>query len=212
MRGLKGFVRSWRHKMSIPNAPNKEYVILQNKSLILYCFLKKYNQLEILIRKIFEKNLSSFDCELIKELYFYYGGKIGTYIENETNSIKLSSITFKKQETFSSLSINQIVKICREKKCIEIFNKEIKSLKQENVNLILYDCLLKFLNMRNCLAHELEDISFKDKDLVELLPDEMLNSYMEKQFLNMNVSILDDMTKCILSNLIYMDFIISEIS
>ena len=212
MRGLKGFVRSWRHKMSIPNAPNKEYVILQNKSLILYCFLKKYNQLEILIIKIFEKNLSSCDCELIKELYFYYGGKIGTYIESETNSIKLSSITFKKQETFSSLSINQIVKICREKKCIEIFNKEIKSLKQENVNLILYDCLLKFLNMRNCLAHELEDISFKDKDLVELLPDGMLNSYMEKQFFNMNVSILDDMTKCILSNLIYMDFIISEIS
>ena len=39
------------------------------------------------IRTIFESQLSSFDSELINELYFYYGGRIGTYIEYETNSL-----------------------------------------------------------------------------------------------------------------------------
>ena len=105
MQDSKEFVRLWVNKMAASKALNREYIILQNKSVILYSFLDKYNQLEILIRTIFESQLSSFDRELINELYFYYGGRIGTYIEYETNSIKLSNITFNKQENFKSLTV-----------------------------------------------------------------------------------------------------------
>ena len=212
MQGLKEFARLWVNKMAVSKAFSREYILLQNKSVILYSFLDKYNQLEILIRNLFESHLSSFKSELINELYFYYGGRIGTFIEYETNSIKLSNITFNKQETFKSLTINQIIKVCREKKCIAVFQKEIKSLKKPNTRLILCDCLLKFLNMRNSLAHELADISFKDKDFVELLSDKILNTYSEKEFVNIDSSNLDFMSKHILSNIIYMDIVMSELS
>lgn len=198
--------------MAASKALNKEYIILQNKSVILYSFLEKYNQLELLIRGIFESHLSSFKSELINELYFYYGGRIGTYIEYETDALKLSTITFNKQESFKSLTLNQIIRVCREKKCIDVFHKEIQSLKKQSTTLILCDCLLKFLSMRNCLAHELADVSFKDKDIVELLSDEILNTYSEKKFVNIDSSNLDSMSKHILSNIIYMDIVISELS
>lgn len=212
MQGSKEFARLWVNKMAVSKALSREYIILQNKAVILYSFLDKYNQLEILIRTIFESQLSAFDSEFINELYFYYGGRIGTFIEYETNSIKLSNITFNKQETFRSLTINQIIKVCRERKCIAAFYKEIRSLKRQNTSLVLCDCLLKFLNMRNCLAHELANISFKDKDFVELLSDEVLNAYSEKKFIDIDSSNLDSMSKHMLSNVIYMDVIIAELS
>lgn len=212
MQDSREFARLWVNKMTASKSLSREYIILQNKSVILYSFLDKYNQLEVLIRNIFESQLSSFGSDLINELYFYYGGRIGTYIEYETSSLKLSNITFNKQENFKSLTVNQIIKICREKKCIAAFHKEIQSLKRQNTSLILCDCLLKFLNMRNCLAHELSDISFKDRDFVELLSDEVLNAYSEKEFVNIDSSNLDSMSKHMLSNIIYMDIIIKELS
>mgnify|MGYP006917455353 FL=1 len=86
-------------------------ISLQLKSLVVFEFLKEYNELEQTIRKVFEKNLSTLPQKILQQLYFYYGGKIGTYIEYEAHSVRLNSLDFKEGELFKTLSINQIIKI-----------------------------------------------------------------------------------------------------
>lgn len=70
-------------------------ISLQLKSLVVFEFLKEYNELEQTIRKVFERNLSTLPPKILQQLYFYYGGKIGTYIEYEAHSVRLNSLDFK---------------------------------------------------------------------------------------------------------------------
>ena len=103
-------------------------ISLQLKSLIVFEFLKEYNELERMIRKVFEKNISLLPPEILQQLYFYYGGKIGSYIEYESHTVRLDSVNFKEGELFKKLSINQIVKIFKDHPCIEAFNFVVVSI------------------------------------------------------------------------------------
>lgn len=74
MNGIKGIVQST--------------LSVQIKSLVIFEFLNEYNKLEQMIRKIFEQNISMLPAKVLQQLYFYNGGRIATYIDVETESIK----------------------------------------------------------------------------------------------------------------------------
>lgn len=178
-------------------------MLLQLKSLLVYEFLKEYNELELIIRKIFEKSLSSFPSNVIQQLYFYYGGKIGSYIEYEAHSTKLLSLNYKSEEEFKELSINQIVKIFKENQCIKAFNFSITSIQRSAVEYSFYDCVIRLLRMRNKLAHEVVNFQFKNSDLIEMLTREQISTESFSVLQNYDVQKIDNMTMYIASNIVY---------
>ena len=58
--------------------------------------------------------------------------------------------------------------------------------------------------MRNILAHELVNLQFKDKHLIELLTLDQLEAQNFKILQNFDVRKMDNMTQYIASNLVYM--------
>ena len=179
-------------------------ISLQLKSLVIYEFLKEYNELERVIREIFEKNISNIPTEVLYQFYFYYGGKIGTHIEYEAHTLKLDSIVYKEGEKFKNLSINQIVKILRTRPCIKIFDFSVESVQHSTTVFPFYDCVIRLINMRNRLAHEMVDLHFKDKDLIELLSYEQIAQESFQLLQNYDIKKMDDMTLYIASNIVYM--------
>lgn len=187
-------------------------ISLQLKSLIVFEFLKEYNELERMIRKVFEKNISLLPTEILQQLYFYYGGKIGSYIEYESHTVRLDSVNFKEGELFKKLSINQIVKIFKDHPCIEAFNFVVVSIQRATTVFPFYDCVIRLLNMRNKLAHEVVDLRFKDQDLIELLSLEQIAKEPFDLIQNYDIRRMDDMTLYIASNIVYIRKLLSKLN
>lgn len=187
-------------------------ISLQLKSLVVFEFLKEYNELEQTIRKVFERNLSTLPQKILQQLYFYYGGKIGTYIEYEAHSVRLSSLDFKEGELFKILSINQIVKIFKDYPCLEEFNFTVESVQRTTTVFPFYDCVIRLLNMRNKLAHEVADLHFKDSDLIELLSCDQIAQEPFDLLQNYDIQKMDDMTLYIASNIIYIRKLIAKLN
>lgn len=176
---------------------------LQLKSLVVFEFLNEYNKLEQAIRKVFEDNVQTLPQSILQQLYFYYGGKIGTYIEYEAHQIKLSSLNFKEQELFKDLSINQIVKIFKSNNCLGAFNFSVESVQHSTNAYSFYDCIGRLISMRNKLAHEVVQLQFKDQDLIELLSYEQIAQESFDVLQNYDVQKMDNMTLYIASNIVY---------
>ena len=178
-------------------------VSLQLKSLLVYELFKEYTELELLIRKIFEKSLPTLSPEYIQQLYFYLGGKIGSYIEYESHSLKLTKLIFKPSESFRGLSVNQIIKMFKETSYIEAFNFSISSIRSSKVEYSFYDCCTRLINMRNKLAHEVVNLQFKDSDLIDMLTREQIAAESFDALQNYDIQKIDDMTMYIASNIVY---------
>ena len=65
--------------------------------------------------------------------------------------------------------------------------------------------------MRNKLAHELEELHFKDSDLIELLSLDNIRKEPFELLQNYDIGNLDDSTKYIASNIIYMRRLIQHL-
>ena len=187
-------------------------ISLQLKSLVVFEFLKEYNELEQTIRKVFERNLSTLPQKILQQLYFYYGGKIGTYIEYEAHSVRLNSLDFKEGELFKTLSINQIVKIFKDSPHLKAFNFEVESIQRSTTEFTFYDCVIRLLNMRNKLAHEVVDLRFNNRDLIELLSHEQIAREPFDLLQNYDIGKMDDMTLYIASNIVYIRKLLSKLS
>ena len=182
---------------------------VQIKSLMIYEFLNEYTRLEQIIREIFEQNISSLPAKVIQQLYFYNGGRIGTYIDFEQDTVKLNAAKYKEHDLFKELTINQIIKIFKKDPCLKAFNFEIQSIQRAATVYSFYDCATRLLNMRNILAHEMVNLQFKNRDLIELLAIDQLAAQNFKILQNFDVGKMDNMTQYIASNLVYMLKLIS---
>lgn len=189
-----------------------ETLAIQIKSLVIFEFLDAYNEFEKLIRLVFENHLDTFPAKVLQKLYFCYGGKIGTYIEYDDPTIKLTTLTYKENEKFKELTINQIIKFFKETKYIESFNFSIPSFQRTTVVFTFYDCAIRLLNMRNKLAHEMVTLSFKQSDLIELLPFEQLERESFSILQNFDLRKMDGMTQYIASNVVFMRKLIGKLS
>ncbi|WP_301665776.1 hypothetical protein, partial [uncultured Alistipes sp.] len=74
------------------------------------------------------------------------------------------------------------------------------------------DSVIKFINMRNKLAHELNDISFNDKDVVERLSSSYIKQDAFEWLEGLDVTMMDNETIAIYSNLIYINKILEQLS
>lgn len=194
---------------------DKDTITAQIKSIFVFEFLDAFNELETEIRRIFENSILSdgFPPEIIHKLYFYYGGRIGTYIEYEESAIKLNKLLFKEDEKFTDLTINQLLRIFKSTNSIKPFNFEIESTRYPTVSFTFYDCALKLISMRNKLAHRIRDVQFKDnKDLIELISIEKLDGESFSMLQNYDLSNMDDTTRFIASNLFFMRKMIKHLN
>lgn len=193
------------------NGIDQDTLSVQIKSLIIYEFLNEYNRLEQMIRGIFEQSIPTLPQKIIQQLYFYNGGRIGTFIDTEEESVKLTVVKYKENDLFKELTINQIVKIFKKNPCLDAFNFDIPSMHHTTTVFPFYDCVIRLLNMRNILAHEMVNIQFKNKDLIELLTFDQLEAHGFEILQNYDVRKMDNMTQYIASNIVYMRKIITEL-
>lgn len=193
---------------------DKKIINKQLQALIIFEFLEKFNSLERKIKKIFVESIKDInDSEIINKLHFYYGGKIGTYIDYANDTLKLNELKFDSSKEFSKFSLNQIIKLNRELKIIKYFDdKPISSINRSREDFGFEDCIIKLINMRNILSHELSNFNFKDKDTIEILSNDNILNAQFKFLSNYDISMLEESIKPILSNLFYMDKIINDFS
>lgn len=74
-----------------------------------------------------------------------------------------------------------------------------------------FNVVLRLLNMRNKLAHEVSNLNFKDGDIIELLSPEQISQQSFELLRNYDLLKIDAMTQCIASNIIYIRKIISKL-
>lgn len=188
----------------------KERLVNQLRSIITYEFLKEYNMFEKSIRDNFEQSLEDIEQEHWRELYFMYGGRIHPYYEYNTPSIKLNDLKYKSNEKFPELTINQIIKFDRSKNIVRGFDFEIQSIQVKKNFFEFRDCALKLISMRNKLSHELDNCTFKECDMIELLSYDNISENYFDEVVTYDLSIMDDNSKCIFSNIIYMKIILKK--
>lgn len=191
---------------------DQETLSLQIRSLMICDFLDKYNRLEKTIRNVFEINVDDLPPNIKQQLYFYYGGKIGTYVEYESHGVKVKELSYNEKEQFKDFSINQIIRIFKDSKCLDAFDFSIESIQRSTTVFSFYDCIIRLLNMRNKLAHEVTDLTFKDKDLIELLSPEQISREPFDLLRNYDLQKMDIMAQYIASNIIYIRKLISKLT
>lgn len=187
----------------------KDTLSFQLRAIVIYEYLICFNKLENEIRKIFEKSIQILKPNFINKLYFVYGGRISTYIDYEQDLLKLNEISFKEKELFKELSIMQILKLNKEADCIEEFQFQVNSLQQRTVCFEFYDACIKLVDMRNIIAHELININFKTKHIIETLSDEKILENIDERLKDYDISVMDEITKGIFSNLVYLKSILN---
>ena len=197
--------------MGSEKATEREIISLQLKSLLIFEFLNTYNQFEKTIRKVFEKSIPRLPAEKIQQLYFFYGGKIGSSIEYNEPGIKFQEIPYKRDETFKNLTVNQILKIFKPTPAvIEAYNFSVTSLRSKT-EYPFFDCALHLLNMRNKLAHELVDLKFNSKDVIEQLPIEQIKKEPFEILRDYDIQQMDSSSQEMASNIIYMRQLIQQL-
>lgn len=184
----------------------------QLKAIIVFEFLNSYNKLEQIIRVHFERCLDDLEEEKVNELYFVSGGLIGTYIDyTKPLALKLSENSFKVDSKFKELNTNQILKINRGRGFISSIKENIPSKQHKMTYYTIEDCIIKLLQMRNILAHDIISCNFKDKHIIELISLQTMNE-LNYNFLNgYDLNLLDNMSRDILSNYFYMGKIITTL-
>lgn len=178
------------------------------KAIVIYKFLFEYSNFENRVKDYFITQLNKLELDDIKRLYFYYGGLAtkNIHIDYSKKTLTMNNHKFKLDD-FPGFSINQIINIAKSNTNQLIFNQPIKSILGRKVEYALSDSILKLINMRNKLTHNLSTLNLSDKDCIELLPVQSLQDHC-KDILS-NIEIKDDYheIKLIFSNIIYMKII-----
>ena len=98
------------------------------------------------------------------------------------STVKMSEHSFKKNETFSEFTTIQIMKLNKTHKVLPTFS-DITSKKSKITSFDFQDCIIKLIETRNVLAHELSSPNFKDKHIIDILSDTEIEE-LKYDFLN----------------------------
>lgn len=178
------------------------------KAIAIYKFLFEYSKFEQKVKEYFIAHLDKLELNDIKRLYFYYGGMVSKkiYIDYPKETLVMQNYKFKLDD-FPDFKINQIIKITKSHTNELIFNKRIKSILGRKVEYELSDSILKLIQMRNKICHNLSTLDLNDNDYIELLSVQSIKDQC-KDILS-DIEIKDDYheVKLIFSNIIYMKII-----
>lgn len=182
-------------------------------ALIIYKFLVLYNDFENCIRDIFSNEWNTMDSA-VKNRVAYYVGCLGSeikYIEYDTYSIHQEVNKYDEKMLVKKLTINQIIRIDRKEKVIRKFSFEILSKIKKQLTFLSHESFLCLISMRNKLAHNILGISFKNSDIIELLPDNIIEKSSDLWIRNIDMTKVSDFGRAILSNYIFMKEMLVEL-
>lgn len=191
-----------------------ELIKLQIKSLLIVHYASKYSVLEKIIKKTFQERIIIKEHRHKSKLYFAYGCMVGNdiYYDFEKESLHLiGTRKYKDEELFNNLNINKIIKFDRKEHLIEDFQITINSIQTKNLSYTLHDAIIKLIEMRNILAHEVEEINFKDKHIIDQLSLDCIVQYPLECLEGLDIHKMDNISISIYSNLIYMNIIIDTL-
>lgn len=193
----------------------RELIKLQIKSLLIVQYISNYSKLEKLILNIFQQCIVQQDHKYKSKLYFMYGCQIGNsaYYDIEREQLAISNVKYNEDESFRNLTLNKIIKFDRKEQIINEFNFNIDSIQTKSLSFSFHDSVIKFINMRNKLAHELDSISFHEtKDVVEKLSLHKIDQFDFQWLKGLDLSNMDDDSINIISNLKYIKILIDKLS
>lgn len=193
---------------------NRSDILFQIKSILIVCFIKEFTKLEKLVMRIFQQEIIKVDHQIKNALYFYYGLYIAHDIryDFENNKVSLAhNSKYDENEVFKSLNMIKIIRFEKKKKLISAFNINIESFIRKTTSFTFYDCCEKLIKMRNILAHEVDNLSFKNSDIIELLPLEVLSNYEYDYTKNCDIKNIDSTLQALFSNIIYMRTIMEHL-
>ena len=104
------------------------------------------------------------------------------------------------------------VKIFKNSPHLKAFNFDVESIRLSTTAFTFYDCIIRLLNMRNKLAHEVVDLQFSNRDLIELLSHEQIAREQFDLLQNYDIRKMDEMTLYIASNIVYIRKLLTKLS
>ena len=185
----------------------------QLNALSIYHFLLKYTSLEEMLKKFYVQKWPNFNSEVQQRLMFYQGGlnMQKSFIEYDTYSLIIQHHKFDVKAMLNNLTLNQMIKVERKENQIPELRCDIQSLQNKTIVYPFIDCILKLLNMRNILAHKMNDLNFKNKECIDVLKNEIIQK-RDIEWLEMyDLNLLSESARCIVSNYIYMDIIYDKL-
>jgi len=185
----------------------------QLDALCIYHFLLLYIKLEEKIKALYINKWPDFSNELQQRIMFYQGGTNlqRSYIEYDTYSVITQHHKFDVYTMLNKLTLNQIVRLEKKENQLIELKYEQPSMLNKTLVYPYIDCILKLLNMRNILAHEMSTLNFKNKDYIDILTNEIIEGKELPWLMEYDLNLLSDSARCILSNYIYMDSIYQKI-
>lgn len=186
------------------------------ESVVIVRFMIEFDKFEKEIKRIFQEQINLVEHRHKSLLYFYYGCTVGNEwrINFDDRCIERAGIRkYNDAELFKSLTLDKINKFLRKERIIQCFNLTINSLQTNMSEYPFYDCCEKLIKMRNCLAHSISQVTFKNSEIIELLNDQKIEKYASEYY-NWDISVhnLTETSKIICSNLIYIKVLIQELN
>jgi hypothetical protein len=189
--------------------------IFQTKSILMVRFISEFCSLEKMIINMFKQNILKVEHSLKNKLYFYYGVHVGHNVvyDFERNCVMLASKNrYDEEEMFGSLNLNKIIQFERRETLINSFKFNIDSEVRKTTSFPLFDCCLKLIKMRNKLAHEVDNLSFSEKEIIEILPIDYLRKYNYIYLEEFDMENADEDIIALLSNIVYMKIIMNKLN
>ncbi len=184
----------------------KEKVNFQIKSILIVRYITEFAILEKKVLSVFRKEILSVEHAKKNKIFFYYGALLGHDISYDFDANKIalaSNHGYDENDAFNSLNFNKIIKLDSREHLIKAFDFSIDSVIRESLTFPFHSCCQKLICMRNKLAHEMDKITFNDRDIIETLSMEYFlkntYSYLEEY----DISNMDDISTGILSNIVY---------
>lgn len=155
---------------------NQREITEQLDALSIYHFLLNYTTLEEMIKSLYVEKWPDFNNEVQQRLMFYQGGlnMQKSFIEYDTYSVVTQHHKFDVEAMLNNLTLNQMIKVERKENQISELKFDIQSLQNRTIVYPCIDCILKLLNMRNILAHKMNDLNFKNKEYIDVLKNEII--------------------------------------
>lgn len=192
---------------------NQREVTEQLDALSIYHFLLKYATLEEMIKGLYVRKWSDFDAEVQQRMMFYQGGlnMQKSFIEYDTYSLVTKHHKFDVKAMLNNLTLNQMIKVERKERQIPELRCDIQSLQNRTIVYPCIDCILKLLNMRNILAHKMNDLNFKNKEYIDVLKNQIIHQRNIEWLETYDLNLLSESARCIVSNYIYMNIIYEKL-
>lgn len=184
------------------------------KSALIVRFISEYCKLEKIVLSIFQTEILKVDYKYRNKLYFYYGINVGhnVFFDFDKDCVSLgNTVSYNENEMFKTLNLNKIVKFERKESLIKVLNFNVDSVVRKSSCFPFYDCCIRLMNMRNKLAHEVDTLSFQERDIIEILSSEYLKKYNYDYLEGYEINYSDENTIALLSNIVYMRNIIEKL-